>query len=531
MKYEDIKKNAVGLFRFQLNKPSNSIKDKEIKKLVIEHKGLKFRLIVDGLLTGLIAGLFSIFYRYILFYAGNLRHFAISNINASTILIFVPVLFVLAFVVKKALDIAPYSSGSGIPQVEGELLGLFDINPQKTVLSKIIGGTAANLAGQSLGREGPSIQISAMVAKYLAKLLHRSKIEEKYMISSGAAAGLAAAFNAPISAILFSLEEVHKSFNPYLVLPAMLAAIIADLCSKFCFGLNPIFSFAIETSIPLKSYPLIVLIGLVVSIIGICFSKSLLFFQKIFKRLTLPKYVKILLPFLTCIPVALFLPEIMGGGHHLIDEILTKNSSFLFILILLFTKLLFTAFCYGSSVQGGIFLPLLVIGALSGLCVNRSLGLIFSTDIYAANYMVLGMAAIMSVVVRAPLLSIILVSEMTGSFNHFLSLSLVVFIAHILAEAIHLPPIYEAFLSNMKGQTTKEYSEKLLYDHKVKITSPLVGKALYQIDLPSQSLIISIKRDSHEITPSGQTILEADDDLLILTDEDSLENLKKGLQD
>lgn len=531
LRFSDIKKFTLGSLRFQLNKSSNAVKDKEIKKLIIEHKGLKFRLIIDGLLTGLIAGAFSILYRYILSKTESLRLHALNNLSFLNVLLYVLFLLALAFVVKKTLDFSPYSSGSGIPQVEGELLGLFDVNPCKATFSKILGGASANLAGQSLGREGPSIQISAMVAKYIAKLLGRSKIEEKYMISSGAASGLAAAFNAPISAILFSLEEVHKSFNPYLVLPAMLAAIISDMCSKFFFGLKPVFSFAIDAHLPLKSYPSIILTGIFVSLIGICFSKSLLLFQTFYKKLPIHKFSKILLPFLSCIFIAFVLPEIMGGGHHLIDDILNQNRTLIFLIILLIAKLIFTCFCYGSGVQGGIFLPLLVIGALAGLVVNRSLNLIFDYNTYAANFMILGMATMMSVVVRAPLLSIILVSEMTGSFNHFLSLSIVVFIAHIMAEAIHLPPIYEAFLANMKSQENKNYSEKILYDYKIKITSHLVGKALHEIKLPSQSLIISIKRDNYEITPSGQTILQANDDILILTDEASINSLKKELSD
>lgn len=503
--------------------------ERKARELIEEHEGLRLRLIFDGLITGLFAGSVSIFYRWLLARCESLRLGALHNPSLPRLLLYLLIFAASAFFISRLLRHVPLSGGSGIPQVEAELLGYFHMPAGRVLAAKISGGALANLAGQSLGREGPSIQISAAAAKLCARLFRRSKIEEKYMISSGAAAGLAAAFNAPLSAILFSLEEVHKSFSPYLVFPAMLAGITADMLSKLVFGFEPIFRFTVKASIPLGKYPVILLLGLLIGLIGILFNLALLAAQKLYKRLPLPSSLKLFLPFLACLPAGLFLPQIMGGGHRLLDRILDSRYPLLFLFLIVFMKFLFTVFCYGSGVQGGIFLPLLVIGGLSGLLLHEALPGFQNYGFYAPNFMILGMAGMMSAVVRAPLLSILLVTEMTGSFNHFLALTLVVFVAHLVAETLHIEPIYESFLKAMKPVQKLKARERLLFDYKVELLSPLAGKELHEIYLPAQSLVVSIDREGHEITPSGRTRIEAGDKLLILTEESSVEELKSAL--
>ncbi|MDG9688473.1 chloride channel protein, partial [Streptomyces sp. DH18] len=126
----------------------------------------------------------------------------------------------------------PMISGSGIPQVEGVLLRELDMTWWKVILGKFFGGVLSIGSGLSLGREGPSVQLGAAIGQGFSKVFRRIKIEEKYLITSGASAGLAAAFNAPLAGAMFALEEVHKNFSPLILLSALSSALSADFIAS-----------------------------------------------------------------------------------------------------------------------------------------------------------------------------------------------------------------------------------------------------------------------------------------------------------
>lgn len=164
------------------------------------------------------------------------------------------ILLILAYVVGIMVKRDPMISGSDIPQVEGVLLGQLEMNWWKVIFRKFIGGVISIGAGLSLGREGPSIQLGAAVGQGVSKIFKRVRIEEKYLMTSGASAGLSAAFNAPFAGVIFALEEIHKNFSPLVLLAAMFASVTADFVSKEFFGLKPVFYFNNLQIIPLKYY-------------------------------------------------------------------------------------------------------------------------------------------------------------------------------------------------------------------------------------------------------------------------------------
>lgn len=136
--------------------------------------------------------------------------------------------------------------GSGIPQVKGIILGYFKNNWLGTLIAKFLGGIISITAGLSLGREGPSIQIGSCVAEGVGNKLASSRQEKKILMASGASAGLAAAFNAPLAGTMFAMEEIFKYFSPVILLSTMVSAVIADYISKLIFGTNPVFLFDLK---------------------------------------------------------------------------------------------------------------------------------------------------------------------------------------------------------------------------------------------------------------------------------------------
>lgn len=375
----------------------------------------------------------------------DFRGFLYGSFDLKSLLILLLIASISGFVIYRLLKWAPLSGGSGIPQIRGEIMGHLQMEEIPTIVSKIVGGGLGCLIGFSLGREGPSIQIGGASAKLLGRLMKRGPDEIKYMISAGAAAGLAAAFNAPIAGVIFTIEELHKGYSKYAVMPAFIASIIANYLSYRLMGDEIVFSFELSQSLPLGLLWVAILIGILTGFIGAFYNYLILKFQDFFKKIS-----KVWLKYAILLSVAIIIGftffEITGGGHSLLEEIALARFSSIYILAILLGKLFYTTFCYGSGVQGGIFLPVLVIGGCCGALVYSLLVGRISIDGFFINFLILGMSGILASVVRSPLLSVILVSEMTSTFKHLIALSIVVIVSYYVAEAIKSEPIYDSLL-------------------------------------------------------------------------------------
>lgn len=489
------------------------------------YHSLRHRLVLDGIIVGIVAGTLSTLYRVILSKMEDLRMAWLDNPDTLHIVLWFVILAVSALVVARLLKWAPYSGGSGIPQVEGELLGAFEMRPVRVMLSKIVGGSLTNLSGLSVGREGPSIQIGAVSGKLCGNILNKPNTEKQYMVTAGAAAGLAAAFNAPISGCLFPLEEIHKDFNPLVFVPAMLSAVIADFIAKHIFGIQPVFIFHIDGTIPLNAYGWVVLTGLLVGLLGVLFNVCLLKGQDFYKKLPISNKWSPMIAFIGAGILAFAAPFLLGGGHHVIENVSVSNTAIWMLLIMVFGKLLFTAFSYGSGAQGGIFLPLLVIGGIGGFAFYK---IVFSASLiapgYGGNFILLGMAAMMASVVRAPILAIILVTEMSGNFTHILGLSVAVICAYIVAETLRNPPIYDSLLERMLPERpdVPDLARRVIREYYIGLDSEAAGKKVKDLGLPKRTLITSIDRAGEQWTPTADSLIKAGDRLYVFCVIDSI---------
>ena len=223
-------------------------------------------LIGEGLLVGIVGGLIVLLYRVALSYAGDWLHAILSYIKGRPVRIigWFLVLVLLAVVVGKLVKWEPMISGSGIPQVEGEVTGKLRQNWKKVLPAKFIGGFLCLFGGLSLGREGPSIQLGAMTGQGISRILDRGKTEERYLMTCGASAGLAAAFHAPLAGVMFAIEEIHKGFSVSILISVMTASVTADFISSYIIGLDPVFAFRLDEFLPQRYYGLLLLLGVIV---------------------------------------------------------------------------------------------------------------------------------------------------------------------------------------------------------------------------------------------------------------------------
>ena len=498
----------------------------------------KLKLVFEGIGIGISTGLLIVLYRLALEKASILLDYIYKNISTKPMLIFpwIIILIVIGYIVGLMVKTNPMISGSGIPQVEGVLLRKLDMTWWKVVIGKFLGGVLAIGAGLSLGREGPSVQLGAAIGQGFSKIFKRIKIEEKYLITSGASAGLAAAFNAPLAGAMFALEEVHKNFSPLILLSAISSALSADFIASGFLGLKPVFNFGNLALLPLKFYFYIIILGIILGVLGVLFNKSLLKTQDLYvKQVWLKREFRIIIPLLISIAFGILLPQVLGGGHELISSLTDGNFSLKLLIILLLMKFLFTMASFGSGAPGGIFLPLLTIGALIGNTYGAIIiNFAHFDNLYISNFIILGMAGYFAAVVKSPITGTILITEMTGSFNHLLSLAVVSIVAYIIADVLGSKPVYELLLEKiLKNKGTDlpigNKNNKSILEFPVCMGSKLDGKQIKEIKWPSRSLLVAVKRGEEEIIPKGDTIIFPGDYLVVLTNEDRVSKINDAL--
>lgn len=421
-------------------------------------------LVAEGALVGVFAGIAVIIYRVLI---DNSLAFIKDYYERANFTMIIPLLFLflfLSFISRFFIKWAPLSGGSGIPQVVGEIQGKFNMDPIKVMLSKFVGGTAGAIAGLSLGKEGPSVQIGGACGKIVSKLTKRDDLE-KNLISAGAGAGLAGAFCAPLSGVLITMEEFTKTFSPFVFIPTISACFVTTIITKIIFGLDLMFSFTIIEQLPLHVYSHIILLGILVSVIGVIFNQGLQFAKNKMSKLSVSPVILTYMVFLLAIILGLTYPQVLGGGHGLIEVINSSNELIKFLTTILILKFLFTAVSFGTGIQGGTLVPTLAMGALTGAIyfyTTKKLGISTMDDEYITNFIVLGMAGMLASVMRSSLTSIMIVLEMTGSYVHFAGFALVVIVSYLVAYILKSEPFYESLLSNMISDLRKVGKEDLI---------------------------------------------------------------------
>ena len=413
-----------------------------------------------GFAAGILAGGVSVLYRLSLQFASDTLGHSLTFIrkNAGWTAVWFLVLIALAGLTSLLVRRQPLIGGSGIPQLECELHGKIKSSWLSVLLCKFAGGFLCMLGGLSLGREGPSIQLGAMAGKGFSRFLRRGGEEERVLISCGASAGLAAAFHAPAAGVLFCLEELHHTFTPRLLLPLMTAVLSADLLSVQVFGVGPVFQFAPQTDFTPVLYLLVVPLGLLLGVLGAFYNAATMAVVRFLQdKSGLPVFVHLLIPFLMAGILALCAPSLLGSGHNLVEQAAAGDYMLEILLLLLVGKFLFSLLSFGSGAPGGIFFPLLVLGALIGcsygVCAVELFGL--EKDLIAA-FLLLGMAGNFAAIVRAPFTGAILLFEMTGSVHTLLPLLAVSLIACATADALRSAPIYDSLAARLNAGRRSE---------------------------------------------------------------------------
>lgn len=484
-------------------------------------------LIGEGLLVGGIGGFVVVLYRMALDVAGDWLDeiLAYAGQTPWRMAGWFLVLGALAWLVSRLVSWEPLISGSGIPQLEGEMAGKLEQKWYRVLPAKFLGGFLCLLGGLALGREGPSIQLGAMAGKGISRGLDRGKTEEKFLLTCGAGAGLSAAFHAPLAGVMFSLEEVHKNFSVSALLSVMTASLTADFLATAVLGTDSVFQFTITRELPVHFYWMVLGLGVVLGVLGAFYNWFTLKVQSLYDRATfLNSTGRILIPFFCAGVLGFTAPELLGSGHDLIEKLTSVDMLLGTAVFLLVGRFLFSAVSFGSGAPGGIFFPLLVLGGyMGGIFAMAGIRLWGLDPVFLNNFVLLAMAGYFAAVVRAPLTGIILIFEMTGTLTQMLSLSVVSIVAYVTATLLGSRPIYESLLDRLllrRGEKPpKEQGEKMLMHFAVSRGSRIEDLTIGEIQWPENCLLVAIERGSQEIIPRGKTRLLAGDVIVTMTDE------------
>lgn len=407
---------------------------------------------------------------------------------------------------------APEASGSGIPHLEAVLHRFRKLDWRRVLPVKFFGGMLAIGGGLALGREGPTVQMGGAVGDALSHFLRVSARERLTLVSAGAGAGLAAAFNAPLSGLVFVLEEVRRDFQPIVFGAAFVAAVIADIIARVGAGPFPVFRVPSYPTPPLASLAVFALLGIATGFLGVLFNRALLFGLNTYARLP----ARLIVPAAALLGGVVglsgwFSPLAIGNGHALAESALKGELLLAVIPLFFLVRFLLTAASYSTGAPGGIFAPLLVQGALIGLGIGQlAHSLMPEVAPIAAVFAVVGMAAYFTAIVRAPLTGIMLIVEMTGNYAQMLPLLVSCFCAYAVAEFLKNVPIYEALLERdlQRGGEAIAIKQPAVMEFIVQGGAPFAGKEIRSLGLPAGCILVRCSDGKREWVPKANTRLQ-----------------------
>lgn len=417
------------------------------------------------MLTGVMTGILCALYHFVIqqIEAGREGWFASNEPTLFSLFILVSIsasFSAFAFYLVKRFS--PESAGSGIQEIEGMLAGVRKSHWQRVLPVKFVSGVLVSSVGFVLGREGPSVQMGGAMGAMFGDLSHQKTHAQQTLIASGAAAGLAAVFNAPLAGILFVLEEMREQFHCSLfsLKVIILAVLSATLTMHYLIGNAPVFELPALNEVPLASYWLFFVLGLLFGLIGVLFNKLVLVVMDCYLALhqdRLKAYV-ILGAFLggSISLLVLFFPQLVGDGKQLIPDILEANMAITALLALFLLRFMMTLVCFCSGATGGVFAPMLSLGALVGGAFGQFIQPLFPAfDLSIGFFVVAGMCAFFCATVRAPLTAIVLIIELTREYDLIFPLLITALGAVLAAKALGGKAIYTTLLARTLAKSTR----------------------------------------------------------------------------
>ncbi|XBS70584.1 H(+)/Cl(-) exchange transporter ClcA [Acerihabitans sp. KWT182] len=360
---------------------------------------------------------------------------------------------------------APEAGGSGIPEIEGALDELRPVRWRRVIPVKFLGGMGSLGAGMVLGREGPTVQLGGNIGRMVLDIFRLRGAQARHtLLATGAAAGLTAAFNAPLAGILFILEEMRPQFryNLISVKAVFVGVIMSSIVFRLFNGERSVIDVGKLAYAPLATYWLYLLLGLLFGLVGVLFNQLIFRTQDLFLRLHKGRCLRFVLIGGAlggmCGLLGFLLPEAAGGGFQLIPIAAAGHFTAGALLLIFTARMVTTLLCFGSGAPGGIFAPMLALGTLLGTAFGMTSSAIFPHyALQPGTFAIAGMGALFAASVRAPLTGIVLVLEMTDNYQLILPMIITCLGATLVAQFLGGKPLYSSILARTLARQEKSF--------------------------------------------------------------------------
>lgn len=492
------------------------------------------RLFLLCIITGILAGLIIIPFRYLLAEMDGLRTELFSHSYGWALhVVIIAGMWVVAMVIMKWVINIPDIAGSGIPQTAEIIDGRLQVlHPLKKIITKFVGGLMSIGMGLSLSRGGPAVEMGSFAGRIVGNTSKSNSGLQHYIQTAGGAAGMSAAFTTPLSSTLFFMEGISRFSSVKIAISALLASGAAGWMARYAFPVNKYSHLSTvmpgEISVPLMIV-LSICFALIISLAGKLFNYTLISFQKYNQRIKLPLALKILAVVTLTYIIGYNFPKLISDGEDFLVGQESSVISFYLLTSLIIIKILLTAICYSFGFPGGIFLPLLVIGGLIGKCFGMMLADagILATHEYGF-FIVLGMASMFASSIRTPLTSILFTVEITQQFDAMLPMIIFIGMTYLISEMIKTEPIYESLYYNLIPEKEKSPFKNIDVDFILSPKSVMNGKKADSVVLPDGCKITSVIRNDKAIPI--ESVLMPDDIIKISVPSDELEHIYGALQ-
>jgi len=338
-------------------------------------------------------------------------------------------------------------------------------------------------SGGSIGREGPLVQLSAMIASLIGRLQHKNAVQLRLLVACGAAAGIASAYNAPIAGALFVAEIILGSVAMETLGPLVFSSVVATLTVHAFLGSDPLYSIPpVKMDSNWEIIPYLVL-GVVAGVAAAGFLRLLNVSEQFFAKLNVPVIAKLALGGLCVGVLAMFRPQVCGNGYTVATEVLHGEWVWWALLVIVIFKVIATSASFGSGAVGGVFTPTLFIGACVGSLFAQAIQPIWPMPLSASSFAVVGMGAMLAAATHAPIMAIIMLFELTLDYQIILPLMLACVVGHYTSLALNKSSIYEeSFLRKGAADFNRQLASLRVADL-MKRNPPCVGENARFVDI------------------------------------------------
>ncbi len=466
--------------------------------------------ISTGALTGAVVTLYRFLAQHTVELSEKIYHFASQNLW--TIIIAIPLFLVIALILKKIYKQMPTLQGGGICEAMGLVGGIFTFKWLRSLIGTVVLSLSNFLMGVPLGNEGPAVQIGASMGEASTRIFGKNgKVWSRYSIAGGTCSGFAAATGAPMTGIVFAIEEMHHRLSPIILIISLVSVascrVVTELLCPFLGISVELFPTLRLPSLSVNQLWIPLLVGIVIGLFSVFFLnlfRCLNFF--INRRLSkIDKVFKIFGILILTFILGIFSFSYISTGHHLVTELFEPRSFSMLIVLLLFVRSFLTLSANSVGLTGGLFLPTLAVCALASSTLAQGLITAGALDnSYYTLVIVLGIVAGMAGIMNIPFTAILFALEVLSCSNNLLAIVVTAGIAYTIAELFHSKSVNELALEKriereLEGRTQQNYE----CDVVVQPDSFVIGKQIKDIFWPANLFVLSISHAEDKRSHSG----------------------------